>query len=100
MSSSNEKPAALSRIDEDSPDDFSFPKGGSARKKLPDATPPVPTGTRRKKMSKRIRQFSTKADPELLARFYATLDEIEVSTTIGFEMALKEFIEGRPKSSS
>lgn len=92
MTQSETKPGSLGNIAEDSPDDFDFPRGGSGRRKLPDVTTPAQTGTRRKKMSKRVKQFTTKADPKVLEEFYAVLDNIEVSTTAGFEMAVKEFI--------
>lgn len=92
MTQSEIKPASLGSINEDSPDDFEFPKGGSGRKRPPNLESPVTTGARRKMTSKRTKQFTTKANPELLGRFYAALDKIEVSTTEGFEMALNEFI--------
>ncbi|MDO6481872.1 hypothetical protein [Shimia thalassica] len=92
MTQSEFKPASLGSIAEDSPDDFQFPKSGSGRRKLIDVESPAQTGTRRKKKSRRVKQFTTKADPELLESFYAVLDKIEVSTTVGFELAVKEFI--------
>ncbi|MGX9353405.1 hypothetical protein ACS3QZ_19605 (plasmid) [Shimia sp. W99] len=92
MTQSEFRPASLGSIAEDSPDDFRFPKGGSGRKKLIDVEAPPRTGTRQKRKSKRVKQFTTKADPELLESFYAVLDKIEVSTTVGFEMAVKAFI--------
>lgn len=92
MTRSEIRPAPLGCIDEDAPEDFEFPRGGSGRKKLPDVEAPAQTGTRHKKKSARTKQFTTKADPKILEEFYAELDKIEVSTTEGFEMALKEFI--------
>lgn len=93
MTQSEIKPASLGCINEDSPGDFEFPRGGSGRRKQPDLVAPAPTGKRHKKKSARTKQFTTKADPKVLEEFYAVLDKIEVSTTVGFERALKEFIE-------
>lgn len=90
MTADTAKPASVGSIDDDEKDDFVFPRGGSGRKA--EITTRGGSGTRKKRASRRTKQFTTKADPVLLDIFYAVLDDLDFSTVTGFENAIKDFL--------
>ncbi|WP_282153926.1 hypothetical protein [Ruegeria atlantica] len=93
MTADTASPAGLGSVDDDDEDDFKFVRGRSGRNNT--VTSRGGSGSRKRRASKRVKQFTTKADPALLDLFYAVLDDEDLSTVMGFETAVKEFLAQR-----